>query len=207
MTKTIEELQSDLEKALTSIEKLEGFNAVLKQENKDAAAKVRAAEEAAESVSSATLTDLDKAIKRAEKAERDAKSALERADDTSKTLRKVRADNAITQAISEYNVDAKHVRAATAILKMDMEFSDDGEPLINGKSVGDYAKSYFAKDGQTYVRAANNTGGLATGNDGSMGTKWSKLPVTSAEWGAFDSMPPVERNAVCEQLNAPQLKV
>ncbi len=181
--------------------------ATIKTEKARADKAERDAQDAADTAVSANSSELEKAVKRAEKAERDAKSASERADDIAKTLRKVRADNAITQAISEYNVDAKHVRAATAILKMDMEFSDDGEPLINGKSVGDYAKSYFAKDGQTYVRAANNTGGLATGNDGSTGTKWSKLPVTSAEWAAFDSMPPVERNAVCEQLNAPQLKV
>lgn len=183
--------------------------ATIKTEKARADKAERDAQDAADTAVSANSSELEKAVKRAEKAERDAKSASERADDTAKTLRKVRADNAITQAISEYNVDAKHVRAATAILKMDMEFSDDGEPLINGKSVSDYAKSYFAKDGQTYVRAANNTGGLATGNDGTTATQLSKAPETADEYNKFFALTVSDKaaaNALADQWGRVDLK-
>lgn len=208
MTKTIEELQSDLEKALTSIEKLEGFNAVLKQENKDAAAKVRAAEEAAETASSASLSDLDKAIKRAEKAEKDFAAATERATQLETTRRNERADTLILKALNGANVDQRHTNMLSKALRSDVEFSDDGEPLIGGKSVDDFAKAFFGNkgDGHSYVRAPDNGGGAATGHDG---TKTPRMTKENFSYGAFAKIQlenPAEANAIADAIGKPELK-
>ncbi len=181
--------------------------ATIKSEKGRADKAERDAQDAADNAISANSTELEKAVKRAEKAERDLKSANERADNTSKSLRDYRADNAISQAIASSNVDSKHVALLSKALRADVEFTDDGEPTISGKSVTDYAKSFFAKDGLSYVRAANNTGGLATGNDGTKASQLSKKPETADEWNTFYKLPTAEANALADSWGEPGLKL
>lgn len=168
----------------------------------------REREEAAESAATANSTEIEKMQKRAEKAERELEAANKLASDHAQALRNTRADHSIAKAIAEANVDAKHVRAATALLKLDMSFDDEGNALIEGKSVQDYAKAYFAKDGLTYVRAADNGGGTASGNTSTKPpAKLTARPTTSAEWDILDGMDKTERNAFADSIGAPDLKV
>jgi len=209
MSKTIEELQSDLEKALTSIEKLEGFNAVLKQENKDALAKARSAEEAIENASSATLSDLDKAVKRAEKAEKELLASNARATQLETTRRNERADALIAKALNSANVDSKHTSILSKALRGDVQFSDDGDPLLEGKSVDDFAKSYFAPKGEGHwmVRAANNSGGAATGHDGTKPPRMTKETWNATEFAMIQKENPAEANAIADAVGRPTLKI
>lgn len=167
------------------------------------------AQDAADNASTANASDLDKAIKRAEKAERDLKAANERADTNAKSLRDFRAENAITNAIATANVDSKHVALLSKALRADVEFSDDGEPMIQGKAIDAYARSFFAKDGLSYVRAANNNGGLATGNDGSKAGDFTKAPETAEEYNKFFQLTNTDKaaaNALAEQWGRADLK-
>lgn len=189
---TIEELTAALEKAQASITKLETKNSELIDREK-------AERQRADEAESTTGTELEKATKRAEKAERDLKAANDRADTNANSLRSFKADNAITQAIASANVDAKHVPLLAKALRADVEFSDDGEPLIGGKAIDAYAKAFFAKDGLTYIRASNNTGGLATGNDGTSVAALSKKPETEAEWNTYMKLTDAERAAFDQQ--------
>lgn len=182
---------------------LKNKNADLIRTNKELKERAERAErerdEAADNAASANSTELEKMQKRAEKAEREAKAANERADTNAKTLRDFRADNAINAAIAAANVDSKHILLLAKALRADVEFSDDGEPLIGGKTIDVHAKSFFAKDGLSYVRAANNTGGLATGNDGSDASPLIKKPETADEWNAYMKLSDAERAALDKQ--------
>ncbi len=186
--------------------KINELHGLIKSEKARADKAERDAQDAADTALSANSTELEKAVKRAEKAERDLKAASERADSTTKSLRDFKADNAITQAIASANVDAKHIGLLSKALRADVEFADDGEPLIGGKPIDAYAKSFFAKDGLAYVRASNNAGGLATGNDGTLAGRLSKAPETADEWNIFFKMPPAEANSLADQWNRPELK-
>lgn len=90
---TIEELQEQLNKAATSIQKLEA-------KNEELIGKLKTESARADDAESATGTELDKAIKRAEKAERELKNANERADKSDKGLREYKRDAAISAAIA-----------------------------------------------------------------------------------------------------------
>jgi hypothetical protein len=189
-----------LEDALAAIEEMktahEAEKTALKNKNSELIDREKAAKDRADEAEAATGTELDKAVKRAEKAERELATAKATADTNAKSLREYKRDAAITQAIATANVDAKHVDLLTKALRADVEFSDDGEPLINGKTIDAHAKSFFAKDGLSYVRAQNNTGGLATGNDGTTASLLSKKPETSDEWDVYMRLPDAERAVV-----------
>lgn len=162
----------------------------------------REKEEAAEAAANQNSTELEKMQKRAEKAEREAKAANERADSNAKTLRDYKATNAINAAITAANVDNAHVALLTKALRADVEFDDAGEPTIGGKSIDAYAKSFFAKDGATYVRAADHNGGGASGSGITSATAWSKAPETPEElhnWMKFSASNREEANALANQ--------
>ncbi|KQO09432.1 hypothetical protein [Sphingomonas sp. Leaf242] len=181
----------------------------IKTANERAERAEREKEEAADAASSANSTELEKMQKRAEKAERDLKAANDRAESTTKSLRDYKADNAIAHAIASANVDAKHVALLAKALRADVEFTDEGEPTIGGKAVDAYAKSFFAKDGLSYVRAANNTGGLATGNDGTTASQLSKAPETADEYNTFFNLTLTDKvaaNALADQWGRADLK-
>lgn len=166
-----------------------------------------AAEKKAKTTAESKLKTANSAnLSEAEQLKQDADTARQEAADAKNALRKMKAEHAIAKAIAEGNVDAKHVRAVSAILTLELD-QDSDEPTIGNKSVGDYVKSYLKSEGLSYVRAAENSGGLAQGNDGSKASKINKRPVTHAEWVAFDALSDAERNAVCDQIGAPELKV
>ena len=164
---------------------LKNKNADLIRQNKEYRERAERAErekdEAAEDAANQNSTELEKMQKRAEKAEREAKAANERAEDNAKSLRDYKATNAITAALTSANVDNSHIAILTKALRADVEFDDAGEPLIGGKSIDAYTKSYFAKEGATYVRAADHNGGGASGSEGSKSGQWSKPPETPDE--------------------------
>ncbi len=199
---TIEELQAALEKANAAIERANTSISKLETKNSELIDREKAAKDRADEAEASTGSELEKATKRAEKAERELKASNERADTNAKTLRDFRADNAINTAIATANVDAKHVALLAKALRADVEFSDDGEPTIGGKAVDVYAKSFFAKDGLSYVRAANNAGGLATGNDGSTSFSGplSKKPDTAEEWNTYFLLSDTDRTAFDRQF-------
>lgn len=161
--------------------KVNELHALLKQEKARAEKAERDKEEAAEAATNANATELERMQKRAEKAERDLKAANERADASGKSLRDYKRDAAISAAIAAANVDSQHVAILTKALRGDVEFDDAGEPTIGGKSINDYSKSFFAKEGAGYVRAADHNGGGASGSDGSKARTWSKPPESPEE--------------------------
>jgi len=161
--------------------KVNELHALLKQEKARAEKAERDKEEAAEAATNANATELERMQKRAEKAERDLKAASERADASGKSLRDYKRDAAISTAIAAANVDSQHVAILTKALRGDVEFDDAGEPTIQGKPIDAYAKSFFAKEGASYVRASDNNGGGASGSDGSKARSWVKPPESPEE--------------------------
>lgn len=113
-------------------------------------------------------------------AERDSLKA-ER-DQIKTDLHSTRVDHAISAAIASGNVDAKHVDAVEAILYRKLDKDAD---TIGGKSIADFAKGYFAKDGSHYVRAADNAGADATGNNGAKSVDYSNKPFGLGEYQAM----------------------
>lgn len=112
-------------------------------------------------------------------------------------LRTTRVDGAISAAIASGNVRPEMVEAVEAILHRKAQY-EDGTATIEGKSIADFAKGYFAKDGAHFIRAADNAGADAIGNNGSkpvephgftkdnfssrMG-EWAVRAGTDPEWG------------------------
>lgn len=94
-------------------------------------------------------------------------------------LHTTRVDHAISAAIATGNVDAKHVDAVEAILYRKLDKDAD---TIGGKSIADFAKSYFAKDGSHYVRAPDNSGADAAGNSGAKSVDYSNKPFALGEY-------------------------
>lgn len=104
---------------------------------------------------------------------------LRERDQFAADLHSTRVDHAISAAIAAGNVDAKHVDAVESILYRKL---DAGADTIGGKPIADFAKSYLAKDGAHYVRAADNAGADATGNNGAKSTDYSNKPFALGEY-------------------------
>ena len=209
---TEEEMQAEIERLTNELTTVNSNSAKLVKEKRDAltrAEKAEAdAEEAAETARTETGSELDKANRRIAKLEKERDDANARADKSDKGLRDYKASSALSEAIAKANVDAAHVGLLTKALRNDIEFDDAGDPTIEGKSITDYTKAFFANEGKSYVRAADHSGGGATGSDGAKPPKrWSKVPETGPEWAEFNNLPKEERNAICDQLGVPNLKV
>lgn len=164
-------------------------------------------EEAAENARAESGSELDKAMRKITKLEKERDDANLRAEKSDKGLREFKASNALTSAIASANVDSDHIAMLTKAMRADIEFDDAGEPNIEGKSIEDYAKSFFSNAGKRYVRAADHDGGGATGSQGAQAQTWTKLPQTQAEWTQFNALDDAERNSVADRLGAPELKV
>lgn len=196
---TIEELQEQLNKAATSIQKLEA-------KNEELIGKLKTESARADDAESASGTELEQAIKRAEKAEREAKAANERADTTAKGLREFKASNALTAAIASANVDSDHVAMLTKAMRADIQFDDAGEPNIEGKTIEAYAKSFFSDAGKRYVRAADHSGGGASGSEGSKAPRMTKENFSYGEFAKIQLSNPEEANAIADAVGKPELK-
>lgn len=196
---TIEELQEQLNKAAASIQKLEA-------KNEELIGKLKSESARADDLENASGSELEKAVKRAEKAERDLKVANERADKSDKGLRDFKASNALTNAIATANVNSDDVAMLTKALRGDIMFGDDGEPTIEGKSIEDYAKSFFSGPGKKYVRVADNDGGGATGGAKTTQPRMTKENFTYAGFAKIQLENEEEANAIADAIGRPELK-
>lgn len=180
-TKTIEQLQADLEQALGSIARLETKNSELIDREKAERTRAEAAEKkAGEAAKNAAAGDELATLQLEHNAlivERD--KLLRERDAFAADLHTTRVDHAIAAAIASGNVDAKHVDAVEAILYRKLDKDAD---TIGGKSIADFAKSYFAKDGSHYVRAADNAGADAAGNNGAKSVDYANKPFALGEY-------------------------
>ena len=167
-TKTIEELQADLEKALGSISRLEQKNSELIDREKAERTRAEAAEKLADEAEANAaagneLKTLQREFNKLDKAHKD---LLAERDTLAGELKTTRVDSAISAAIASGNVRPEMVEAVEAIMHRKVQY-EDGEATINGKSITDFAKTYFGKEGAHFVRAADNAGADSLGNDGS----------------------------------------
>ena len=96
-------------------------------------------------------------------------------------LRTTRVDGAISAAIAAGNIRPEMVEAVEAVLHRKVQY-EDGAATIDGKSIADYAKGFFAKDGLHFVRAADNAGADATGNNGAKSVDYSNKPFNLGEY-------------------------
>lgn len=183
MTKTIEELEAQLDKALTSISKLEAKNEEVIGKLKSETARADAAEKLADAAEdNAAAGDELKTLQRDHKKLEKALADMTGERDTLSTeLRTTRLDGAISAAIASGNVRPEMVEAVEAIMHRKAVY-EDGAATIDGKSIADFAKGYFAKDGSHFVRAADNAGADATGNNGAKSTDYSNKPFALGEY-------------------------
>jgi hypothetical protein len=162
--------------------------------------------EATERAADANATELEKAVKRADRAEKAAQDAAEREVQAGKTLRTYKAESAIASALAVNNVDTKHNALLTKALKADIEYNDAGDAMIEGKAVGDYLKSYFARDGLSYVRASDNSGSGSTGSGQSRAARMTKENFTFDGFAKIQLENPAEANAIADEIGRPELK-
>ncbi|MGA1849466.1 hypothetical protein VH570_01345 [Sphingobium sp. HT1-2] len=105
-------------------------------------------------------------------------------DTLASDLKTTRVDGAISAAIASGNVRPEMVEAVEAIMHRKAVY-EDGAATIDGKSIADFAKTYFAKDGSHFVRAADNAGADATGNNGAKSVDYSNKPFGLGEYQAM----------------------
>ncbi|TCP92752.1 hypothetical protein C8J42_102528 [Sphingomonas sp. PP-CE-1A-559] len=205
---TLEELTAEVARLSGELTAVNSNKDKLVKEKRDALTRAEAAEAAIETANSATLSDLDKANKRAVDAEKALTAEKERADKLETTRRNERADTLILKALNGANVDAKHTPILSKALRGDVQFNDDGEPLIDGKSVDDFAKTYFGNkgEGHGYVRAPDNGGGAATGHDGTKAPRMTKENFNFTEFAKIQLENPAEANAIADAVGRPNLK-
>ncbi|NML04277.1 hypothetical protein [Sphingomonas sp. G-3-2-10] len=197
----IEELRAELEK-------VKAKNREIVAEKQKAKQQAQAAQDAADEAAQQAAErngDID-ALKSAHAKELQKLQAKYDALDSD--LRTVRVDNEIARAIADGNVRPEMVRAVTAMMKAEVSY-EAGVATIDGKPISDHVAEYLGgKDGAHFVRPADNSGGGATG--GSSATAQPPLikrPSTPAEWAILDGMADADRNAFCDRIHAPDLKV
>ncbi len=166
-------------------------------------------EDAAENARAETGTELDKALRKITKLEKERDDAVSRADKSDKGLRDYKASAALSAAIASANVDADDVAMLTKALRADIEFDESGEPVIEGKAIDAYAKSFFAGAGKKYVRVADHNGGGASGSGNSAAGSWSKAPETPDEvnkWMRWSVENKDEANALADSWKRADLR-
>jgi len=186
------------EELKAKIASLEAEKAALKNKNSElidrekaertrAEAAEKLAEEAEENATAGDeLAKLQREYKKLEKSLSDI--TTER-DTLASDLRSTRVDSAISAAIASGNVRPEMVEAVEAILHRKVQY-EEGEASIDGKSIQDFTKTYFAKDGAHFVRAADNSGADATGNSGAKSVDYSTKPFALGEYQALLSSNP-----------------
>lgn len=185
----------------------------LKAKNADLLKKLKAAEkraadaetakaEAEETAINASADELTKANNRIKKLEADLETANTRAVTAEKAHSTYKAETAIAQAIASNNVESHHTPILTSHFKT--LIGEDG--TIEGQAVTDYAKAFFAKDGAHYCRAANNSGGGATGGDSTAAPRMTKENFNYTEFARIQLENPAEANAIADAVGKPELK-
>jgi hypothetical protein len=191
----------------------------LKNKNADLVKRLKAAEKRAEDAEAAAQQALDdadmakgnevaKLQREITRLTNELQSANEQATASSKTLRDYKLTNALNEAMSANNVDDAHRSLLSKALRGDVEFNDDGEPTIGGKSVADYSKAFFAKEGKSYVRMPDHAGSGATGSTtASNTTRMTKENFNYSEFARIALDNPAEANAIADAVGRPELKV
>jgi hypothetical protein len=157
---TVADLQAQLEKVNKKNREL----VTEKQAAKTAAQEAKDAADDAAAEAAAKGGDIE-ALKTSHA--RALKAIQDKLDARDGDLRTIRLDNEVKSAITSGNVRPELVPAVEALLLRQAEYSD-GVATIRGQSITDYATTFFkGKDGAHYVRASDNSGGGATGSDGS----------------------------------------
>ncbi|MGU3389163.1 kinesin [Sphingomonas sp. M1A8_2b] len=167
-------------------------------------------ESAIEDAKAATGTELEKALNEIKKLTKQVNDLTGERDTFASDLKTIRVDNEVKSAIAAANIRPELVPAIEALLLRNANY-EDGAATIDGKSIGDHAKSFFkSKEGSYFVRAPESSGSGATGNDGAVANTFAKPPVTDAEWNTFDRLAnddPAMRNSLADKWNLPDLKV
>ncbi len=195
-TDTSTEDTSGLKNKITELHRL------LKDEK---AARVTA-EQAIDDAATAKLDDLAKAQREIKRLTDELKTASEQATASNTSLRDYKLTNALNEAMSTNNVDDGHRSLLSKALKADVEFGEDGEPTISGKSIADYTKSYFAKEGKSYVRPAEHSGSGATGNTTvSTQSRMTKETFNFTDFARIALDNPEEAKAIAHDVGRPEL--
>jgi hypothetical protein len=122
-------------------------------------------------------------------------------------LRTIRVDNEISKALNEGNVRSEMSEALTALLKSKVDYQN-GVATIDGKAIGEFTGEYLGGEiGSHFRRAADNSGGGATGNSST--TKpplMTKENFNYSDFGKLMISNPAEANALADQLGRPELK-
>lgn len=122
-------------------------------------------------------------------------------------LRTIRIDNELTRAYTEKG-RPELAEQFIAWAKGRVQY-ENGAASVDGASIGDFVDTYLGSaNGAHFRRVADTSGTGATGNNSTVAPlKLTKPPVTQAEWDYLDSLAPDVRNALCESIGAPKLKV
>lgn len=211
MTTELEKRIETLEAALTKAE--DEKKAALGEKFKATTAlkKLQDDQEAAiEDAKAQTGTELDKALNEIKKLQKQVTDLTGERDTFASDLKTMRVDNEVKSAIAAANIRPELVPAVEALLLRNAKY-EDGQATIDGKSICDHAKRFFtSKEGSYFVRAPESSGSASTGNDGAVANNWTKAPVTSDEWNAFDRLAnddPGLRNSLADKWGKPELKV
>ncbi len=199
-------IETTTESSSEDVSGLKKNNADLKRERDTWKQRAEAAEKKVEDTEDAG--DELKTIKRERdnlKTERD--DLVAERDTLAADLRNTRVDSAISAAIASGNVRPEMVEAVEAILHRKVQY-EDSEATINGKSIADYAKSYFGKDGAHFVRAADNAGADSQGNSGAKAVAHSmtKENFDINEFTMIQLDNPELANSIAEAVGRPDLK-
>lgn len=212
MSKTPEELEEALNKALESIKALETKNKELlteKQKAKAAADEAReAAEEAAaereregKDVAAIEKRLTDKHAKEIAKLKGD----LEARDAQLGTLL---VDNAITASLTENNVAPQYAKAVSLLLKQGVKVENGEAVTADGQSLTDGIKAFFASDdAKPFVSAPANSGANAPGNKANINTVASNITKDNFTIDAFMALPEADKNVVATRLGMHHLVV
>jgi len=202
MTKTVEQLQAEIESALASIKKLEGLNDTLKLENKTFSSKVAEAlseKEAAQEKADREAGNIEALERRLTTKFQNEMNAITKERDTlANDLRTVRVDNEIKSALTSNKVMAELSEGAEALLLRKVQY-EDGVATIDGKSIQDAAKALFnSKAGAYYVAGPDSSG---SGSTGATSAKPASRPFNETEYSIQRKTDPVGADAWAKNTN------
>lgn len=135
------------------------------------------------------------------------KKLQDKLDAADSDLRTIRIDNELTRAYNE-NGRPELAEQFIAWAKGRVQY-ENGTATVDGASLGEFVGSYLGSEvGAHFRRVADNSGSGAIGNSSTTSPiRLNKRPSTPAEWDYLDGLSTSERNAVCDAIGAPDLKV
>ena len=207
-TVTINDLQQKLDKALSSIERLEKKNSELIDREKKAKTDAENAADEAQRIADEAASKAGdvEGIKAAHS--REIKKLQDSLDARDRTLNTMLIDNAIATKIGEAGVFPHFSKAVTAMIKADAVVKN-GEATVGDVPLGDYISSFLTSDeGKHFVAAPQNGGAGAIGST-AKSSEWSKAPATAVEmtaWANYATANPASASSLTDQWGMPHLK-